>query len=174
MRKRKGCLGVILGLVGLLVAVGTAEAITLQSWDKKIDNATNRFKVLNSFNGEAVLDKETGLVWERTPGSSDRDWRTSLGACHSARGGRGGWRLPQMEELTSLIDPSEDFPPLPQGHPFNLGNISADVWSATTVPGTNTANTQDVTGTGFLGGADKDTDLLEAWCVRGGRGIDGQ
>ena len=32
-----------------------------QSWDKTI-NGASRFKVLNDFNKEAVLDRETGLV----------------------------------------------------------------------------------------------------------------
>lgn len=37
------------------------------SWDRRIDNVTQRFKVLDEFNSEAVVDKETGVVWERRP-----------------------------------------------------------------------------------------------------------
>ena len=178
--RRKKVLGVLLRLVALLVVVGTAHAQkqpNLKSWSNQIPNANKRFVVLNDFGGNAVLDRETGLVWETTPGATNRAWGVALGACYGARtGGRGGWRLPKMEELTSLIDPSETFPPLPQGHPFDLSNITGDVWSATTVPiaGGTTANTQDVIGTGFLGGADMVTAMLESWCVRGGQGIDGQ
>ena len=33
-------------------------------------------------------------------------------------GGRGGWRLPTVEELRSLIDLRRAIPALPSGHPF--------------------------------------------------------
>ena len=56
---------VLLGLATLAACVGTAEAIDLRSWDRKINNAHARFEVLQGFNDEAVLDKETQLVWER-------------------------------------------------------------------------------------------------------------
>jgi hypothetical protein len=64
-------------------------------------------------------------------------------------------------------------PPIPAGHPFDLSNLTGDVWSATTVPGTDTAWTQDARNDGFLGGFPKDSEL-NVLCVRGGRGIEGQ
>lgn len=39
-----------------------AGAIPLESWDDKIPNANQRFKVLPEFGGMAVLDKETQLM----------------------------------------------------------------------------------------------------------------
>ena len=61
-------------LIGLIVLCGVAlgvardsEAAPLESWDDQINNAT-RFKVLPEFSNEAVLDKETQLVWQRDLG----------------------------------------------------------------------------------------------------------
>ena len=58
----KKLLSSLIAIVALVVLAGVAEAKP-PSWDKVV-NGTGRFKVLNGFNGEAVLDKETGLVWE--------------------------------------------------------------------------------------------------------------
>ena len=47
----------------LLGGTGVAGAKPPQ-WDK-IFSGNSRFKVLSGFGGLAVLDRETGLVWER-------------------------------------------------------------------------------------------------------------
>ena len=40
-----------------------------------------------------VLDRETGLVWQRTPSSGTSDWAAARLACrHATTGGRRGWR----------------------------------------------------------------------------------
>jgi hypothetical protein len=161
------------------VVLGTSptDAAPLQSWDTKIDDADARFVVLPDFGGDAVLDRETQLVWQRAPGRGLlRTFSGAFNSCFATVvGNRLGWRVPSMAELTSLIDRTRANPPLPAGHPFDVSALSRDVWSSTTVPGTEPEQAlhQDMRADGFLGNAVKDNEQ-EVWCVRGGRGADGE
>jgi hypothetical protein len=81
---------------------------------------------------DVVLDKETGLVWERSPASDKKTWDASIVyACAKAKAGRKGWRLPTMEELLTLVDPSQNNPVLPGGHPFLFVKLDDFYWSST-------------------------------------------
>ena len=77
-RRSRLILGVLsLGLLaGMVLTAPPAQAVdavgpyyALPSWDRKMA-AVNRFVVLTNWNSEAVLDKETGLVWERSPANT--------------------------------------------------------------------------------------------------------
>ncbi len=166
-------IGIVLVAFGIATA-GTAEAIDMKAWDNQINNR-GRFKVLNDFGGAAVLDKETQLVWEQAPTALTPIWISALSICSSeAVGGRKGWRLPTVQELASLIDPTivPPGPTLPPGHPFD--NVqSSFYWSATTVA-INTAFARAVNfEDGLVGFGDK-ADPAHVWCVRGGQGVDAQ
>ena len=161
--------GMLMASAALLWFVNPAGAIQLESWDNIIPNANARFKVLNEFNGEAVLDKETQLVWEvglfSHHAKLDRCW---------VRGARAGppaiekaGVFPRSHELASLIDPNASNPALPLGHPFT--NVqSANYWSASLFA----ANPGLAWHVGFFsGGVSSSTlgDNIHAWCVRGGQ-----
>jgi hypothetical protein len=138
------------------------------SWDQKL--ATNRFVILANWNSEAVLDRETGLVWEKSPDTSARNWFNAQGHCNNRSvGGRKGWRQPGVQELASLVDPTTSpGPTLPAGHPF-VNVQSAIYWSGTTdatVPSSAWAVGFNNGGVG-LGGAKSNT--YPVWCVRGGQ-----
>lgn len=80
--------------------------------------------------GEGVLDRLTGLVWasraDAAPGPAS--WQEALDVAGGYRGG--GWRLPDVNELESLVDAGRFGPALPAGHPFEaVGDV---YWSATT------------------------------------------
>src|SRR5208283_5370500 len=94
------------------------------SWDQQLacDSTSNcpRFEVLAAFGGSAVLDKETGLVWEQSPSTTVMVWEAAQVHCNQlTTGGRGGWRLPAVPELDSLVDPTQTNPSLPSGNPFS-------------------------------------------------------
>jgi len=168
------CYASLIGIVTLLVLAPLAAADSeraFPSWDQQI-NKPKRFKVLSQFAGAAVLDKETGLVWEQSPDTGTPTWFNALTHCYTRTvGGRLGWRLPTIEELASLIDPNNPTgnPDLPPGHPFD--NVqSSDYWSATTQADI----TSQAWGVGLQGGVGTaaKTDTFFVWCVRGGMNAD--
>jgi hypothetical protein len=114
-------------LLGALAAPASAQLSTTAngpyyaapSWDQKL--TTNRFVILANWGSQAVLDRETGLVWERTPSNEFYSWQGGSEHCLSSNvGGRKGWRLPTIQELSSLVDMTipDPGPTLPPGHPF--------------------------------------------------------
>ena len=112
--------------------LATEASELTQKWDKKLPSAS-RFTALSDFGGAAVRDEETGLVWETTLETTEMSWTDARAVCADKDiGGRKGWRLPSISELSSLVDPSAKArPTLPLGHPFT--NVQDVYWSATTV-----------------------------------------
>ena len=141
------------------------------SWDQTLPAAT-RFLVLSNFASAAVLDRETGLVWERTPEATTTTWSNARRQCmERTTSGRKGWRLPSVHELASLIDPTvaSPGPTLPAGHPFT--NIQPHYWSASTDADNPSLawNVNFYVGLVHLGYKTFDS---RAWCVRGGMNAD--
>ena len=169
----------------LLLGTGSASAQTavngpyyaVPSWDQTLPAAT-RFVVLANFASQAVLDRETGLVWERAPSTqrflnapppSTFGGTYALEHCESlSLGGRRGWRLPYIVELASLMDPTQTQPALPVGHPFTI-NYFEGFWSSTPY-----YKDADSYRTAYfqLGqtGVSSANSSLPVWCVRGGAG----
>jgi hypothetical protein len=113
---------------------GTAKSV---EW---VDHTPNpRFAIYDPGTPEdeledLVLDKETGLVWARDANIANgtETWVYAVTYCRNLNiGTRIGWRLPTVEELASLVDPSQPDLTLPNGHPFQ--NVQSDrYWSSTT------------------------------------------
>ena len=141
------------------------------SWSQKLP-AAERFELV--LDGAGVLDKETGLVWEQVPDSVHRTWVAAKTFCITSMwGDRFGWRLPTVEELASLIDPTQPYPRLPSGNPFS--NLTGGpYWSATLVDDTGSLarvvsfSTDSPSATIF---GITTSNAYYAWCVRGGHGI---
>jgi hypothetical protein len=178
----------------LLASAGPARADAVgpyyatPSWDQQLPGST-RLVVLSNWidanfpaGGAAVLDRETGLVWERSPSSTQLTWnpvnpafQTALAYCNQRTvGNRWGWRLPTLQELDSLLDPTAvSQPMLPSGHPFtNVG--LGPYWTASTDAADTTQAWIVNFGFGNIGPTGKSGLLARAWCVRGGQGVDPQ
>ena len=147
------------------------------SWDQTFPAAT-RFIVLANFGGAAVLDRETGLVWEREPSPllfKPQPDAGGIGGIHATEHcltldtGRRGWRLASATELSSLIDKSQQQQPaLPMGHPFVLVGQQEFWTSSTYYDQPRTWRIVDIR----FGGINNVTSLVSftprsVWCVRG-------
>src|SRR5262245_1552016 len=78
---------------------GVGPYYSTPSWDQTFPSA-QRFMVLTNLGSAAVLDRETGLVWERSPDTTAVVWGLAIGACTTrTTGGRKAWRLPSVHEL---------------------------------------------------------------------------
>ena len=140
------------------------------SWDQTLPSPT-RFIILSNFASAAVLDRNTGLVWEKAPATTPQNWSNARFNCIGKDvGGQKGWRLPSIPELTSLLHPANTSPALPTGHPFTDVQ-SGEYWSATTDAEFPTAAW--VAGFDFSGvTALSKQATLRVWCVRGGMNAD--
>jgi hypothetical protein len=157
------------------------EGVTDQSvrWTAHVGNL--RFAVYDSGTSEditddLVWDRETGLVWERSPGSELLGWgEADLSCRQSPAGGRFGWRLPTIEELSTLLGASKSWSALPDGHPFE-GVLSATYWSSTIASPPNSPASNGTPGiyavllasTGAVVTTRSPGSSNLAWCVRGG------
>jgi hypothetical protein len=174
-------------VVGAIVSVPALAAgqdgpyYPVPSWDQTL-RGTKRFVLVLPIAGEgfqAVLDRETGLVWQRVPNEPRAyEWLEALKLCRFENtGGRQGWRLPSIEELSSLLDLSSATigPGLPGGHPFDLRDGGPHFWSASDDE-TDAAGAYAVAFVGeqatVVPGARVFPKYfkLRAWCVRGGQG----
>src|SRR5262249_36993193 len=141
-----------------------------------------RCRVVGNMNSAAVLDRQTGLVWEKTPSTAPFLWASDQAIAHCnnlSLGNRKGWRLPTIQELATLVDAdpaNTSFPRLPPGHPFQV-QPTANYWAA------NPLTPPQITAGFFVwalfafdgslnGEFSLETNL--AWCVRGGNGLDVQ
>ena len=89
-----------------------------------------------------VSDQLTGLVWLKNAGCfSPMNWATALtsanqlanGACGLTDGSTAGqWRMPNANELESLVDVSRTNPSVSSGSPFANINLTSAYWSSTT------------------------------------------
>ncbi len=86
------------------------------------------------FTPHSVLDKASGLIWQKDDDNTMRDWEDAQAYCESLRLDDKTWRLPTRAELLSLVDfdrtkPSIDTDFFPTTKNFNY-------WASTPYTGT--------------------------------------
>jgi hypothetical protein len=154
------------GLVHAASGVGPYYA--MPAWDQTLP-AETRFIVLTNMNSDAVLDRETGLVWERRS-SHTITWDEGNDRCRNrVVGGRLGWRLPSLQELQSLGTATG----FPVGHPFIALQEGDIYWSGTTRAGNSSEAWVFFAIIARAEPNDK-SNLNYVMCVRGGTGPEAQ
>lgn len=130
-------------------------------WDTNNPSAS---RFVTAFIG-AVLDKNTGLVWEQAPDATTRTWPAATSYCaNKPVGGTVGWRAPSVIELKSVQDPSLAAPFVPAS--VFTGVQSSGYWSASSIAGEPTSAWAVSFGDGVVGNGVKAA-AGPVWCVRG-------
>ena len=144
--------------------IGVGLSLALVTNQSLAEQRETRFVLV--FGGAAVKDSQTGLIWEQEPDREHDVWSRSNERCRTKTvGGQSGWRGPTIDELKTLIDPSQHDPALPAGHPFT--NIKSEIyWTSTPHP------TEDIVAwqVSFFSGepvTDQKSGTRRMWCVWG-------
>lgn len=77
-----------------------------------------------------VTDSSTGLVWQDDAVGGSTTWQGAIDRCETLNlGGHEDWRLPNLKELTSLVDVTKFIPSIDD---IFESTVSLYYWSSTT------------------------------------------
>lgn len=114
---------------------------------------------------ETVLDTTSGLMWEDDNSSGSGNWSSAINQCENLTlGGYSDWRLPNITELSQLIDRSTGSSPAISTVFQNAA--SQYYWSSTSYTGNNAWSVDFTNGTSSY---DDKTVAKGIRCVRGGQ-----
>src|SRR5262249_61144665 len=104
------------------------------------------------------------------PDTNAQDWLNAQTRCNiKTVGNRQGWRLPTLQELASLVDPTIRFSPTLPVNPFT--NVQSSIyWSATSAANTSAIAWFVSFADGHVANAVKH-DRQFVWCECGGQGV---
>ena len=95
--------------------------------------STNNF--VDNGNG-TITDTSTGLMWQKATAPGIYTWEQALTYCENLTlpaGGYSDWRLPNRNELQSIVDYSRYNPAIDTTFfPDTVGTVASDYWSSTT------------------------------------------
>jgi hypothetical protein len=125
-------------------------------------------------NDGTVTDRSTGLIWQQKDDRTKRSWRDSLTYCEGlelpAQSSQKDWRLPNIKELSTIIDRSKSNPALDTTFfPINDGNSYQVRWASTVLSAPNSSGAWFVNvWSGAINHTLRINDFL-VLCVRGGQ-----
>ena len=131
-------------------------------------------------NGDGtVTDNLTALVWLKNANCFGGVlWQAGLtvantlasGVCGLSDGSSAGqWRMPNANEMNSLIDLTQSSPALPLGHPFTSVQAGSFYWSSTSYSPAPVVAYSVRLSDGSLNFAGKTNSFNPVWPVRGGQ-----
>ena len=140
---------------------------------------TGKQCTLHECTGPSWTDSSTGLGWQITPTGGEMIWKKAIEHCEGLPLEGGGWRLPSILELRSLIRGCADTDNYKPGcrekkgpandgcyWPLQMEGDCGHYWSSTTVED-NQFNARDIRFVqGWLGWADKRQYSRNVRCVR--------
>ncbi len=116
--------------------------------------------------GDVVKDTVSKLEWQDNEIGSQTTWQGAIDRCEAlVLDGHNDWRLPNINELKSLIDRSKSNPAIVEGF---KNTSSDDYWSSTTFEGGKDGAWFVGFGTGGVDGNAKDYNFYVR-CVRDGQ-----
>lgn len=124
-------------------------------------------------NGDnTITDLKTNLMWTKViPTTPDnKNWQDAYDYCSSlSYAGYSDWRLPEVYELSLLLDKKNNHPALPDDHPFT-GEVNSYFWSRTGYIDSEYSKTQDCAWCVYIytGEVSNDNKLgsYDVWAVR--------
>jgi hypothetical protein len=120
-----------------------------------------------SKNGNIVTDSSTGLQWQDDAIGSTMSWTAAIDHCEGLTlGVHSDWRLPNLKELTSIMDDTKTNPSIDDTVFQNTA--SHFYWSSTTFAGYSSDAWYVYFGNGYQGGDDKSNSFYVR-CVRAGQ-----
>jgi hypothetical protein len=136
-------------------------------WYKMGNPVSPRFT--NNGNG-TVTDNATGLMWLENPSSLFVTWSKTLGAaigeCEQfSRAGHTDWRLPNINELFSIINRGREYPAC--YYDLYTDRFSYPYWTSTSVYGINNSF-WTISFTRGEVSYDQSSNAHDMWPVRGG------
>jgi len=124
-----------------------------------------------SKSGDIVTDSKTGLAWQdnNDTNGTQRTWQEAIDYCEALDlGGHSDWRLPNVNELKTIIDRTKTQPAIVDGFEYVGSSNYGRYWSSSTFKG-DEGNAWIVGfNNGFLDGYPKDFSRYVR-CVRDGQ-----
>lgn len=90
----------------LSVDSGTQKVVNLQLAAKVNAVSSGIDKRFTASGSGTVRDSQTGLEWAQRDNGQDITWNSARSYCSNLSTAGGGWRLPSMDELQGIYDPS--------------------------------------------------------------------